>query len=409
MESRQGQGGADAQEGKISRGWRLTQVAWKLIREDPTMLALALAGIFFGTTFSLLFVYLGGFFSAAHHSGVRLTLLAFVALYLATLASVFFNVALACAASAAFDGEQMDAREAIRMAWGKRRRIALWSLISALVGTLIAELANRLPGGARLLARFVGAAWGLATIFVIPILAMEGVGAPEALKRSVRLFKRRWGEDISGQVSIGAWGAVATIPLTVTLVIGIALLHRHPEAGVALIGLSVIAMVAVFTTVAATQQVFAVALYRYAIDAPIGGFTSADLEYPFTPRREKRKSWILRIGGSFLALFVVLMILVAIFGHHRHTGAESYFHIEYTPAQASGLSTGAPVVFHRHLVGNVVATEFDGAVVKVEFHTDPRLKEIVETTPAYVDHFGGRTYIRIGGPQPSTRSSRAPL
>lgn len=400
----------DRSEGRISRGWRLTQVAWKLIREDPTMLVLALAAVFFGTAFSLLFAYLIGTTAAHHHSGVRMTLLGFAALYIATLTSVFFNVALACAASAAFDGERMGPREAIRMAWGKRRRIAQWSLISTVVGMLLAELANRLPGGARLVVRFVGAAWGLATIFVVPILAMEGVGPVDALKRSAGLVKRRWGEGISGRISISAWTVLATIPLVVLLVVGIALLDQHPGSGVTLIGFSLIAMVAVLTAAAATQQVFAVALYRYAIDAPIGGFTGSDLEYPFVadPARKKRKSWILRIGGPILALMLILIVIGIIVGPRHHTGAEGYFHVDYAPSQVAGLSVGAPVVLNDRQVGTVLSTKVEGAVVRVEFRTDPRLRYFVETTPAYIDHLGGRTYMRIGGPPPRAPSSGQP-
>lgn len=413
MEPWQGPIEEGREEGRIGRGWRLTQVAWKLIRADPTMLVLALAAVFFGTVFSLLFAYLLGT-TAAHHSDARTILLAFAALYIATLTSVFFNVALACAASAAFDGERMGPREAIRMAWGKRRRIALWSLISAVVGMLLAELANRLPGGARLVVRFVGAAWGLATIFVVPILAMEGVGPVDALKRSAGLVKRRWGESISGRISISAWTVLATLPLVVLLVIGVALLHRHPGTGVALIGFSLVAIVAVLTAAAATQQVFAVALYRYAIDAPIGGFTSSDLEYPFVPdpAREKRKSWILRIGGPILGLLLILIVIGVIIGpRHPQAGTEGYFRIDYTPSQAAGLGAGSPVIYQQRQVGYVVGTEVDGPQVRVEFHTDPRLRYIVETNPAYVDHFRGRAYVRIGGrpPEPPTPQSQASL
>ena len=314
-------------EGKISRGWRLTQVAWKLIRTDRTMLTLAFAGIASASVFVFLIFLFGGFFSASHHSSGHLSLIVLIALYPSTLASAFFNVALACAASAAFDGDRLSTGEAIRMAWGKRKRIALWALISALVGTLIAEIANRLPGGAKLVAWFAGAAWGLATIFVIPILAMEGVGAVDALKRSSSLVKRRWGEGISGRISIGAWAIVATIPLAIVLGVGAGLLRRHPGAGVTLIGLSLIGLVIVGAAVAATQQVFAVALYRYAIDAPIGGFAPSDLEYPFTPRKEKRKSWILRIGGVILGFFVLLIIIGLIVGpRNRHRGRRLFPH-----------------------------------------------------------------------------------
>ena len=238
----------------------------------------------------------------------------------------------------------MGAGEAIRMAYGKRGRIVLWSLIAALVGTLIAEIANRLPGGARLIGWFLGAAWGLATIFVIPILAMEGIGPVDALKRSAGLVKSRWGEGITGRVSIGAWSVVAMVPLGIVIGVGAALLRRHPETGVVLIGLGTVGLIAVFTAVAATQQVFAVALYRYAIDAPIGGFSSSDLDYPFTPAqtRKKRKSWILRIGGVILCFLVLLIVIGLIVGPRHHTGAEGYFHIDYAPAGGRRLERWIP-------------------------------------------------------------------
>lgn len=283
------------------------------------------------------------------------------------------------------------------MAWGKRKRIALWALISALVGTLIAEIANRLPGGAKLVAWLAGAAWGLATIFVIPILAMEGVGAVDALKRSGGLVKQRWGEGISGRISIGAWAVVATIPLAIVLGVGAGLLRKHPEAGVTLIGLSLVGLVAVGAAVAATQQVFAVALYRYAIDAPIGGFAPADLEYPFVPRKEKRKSWILRIGGTFLALFAVLVAIVAIVGPpHRHTASEGYFHLDYVATNAPSFTPGAPVVFRREQIGTVLGSEPAGSYIRVDFRVDPRFRGIAETQDAFVGHAAGREYLRLG-------------
>lgn len=269
-------------EGRISRGWRLTQVAWALIRADRTMMVLAVAGIV-SSLFLLAAVFL--LVAASGHSSRQLGLAFMVALYPSTAASVFFNVALASAASAAFDGEHLSAGEALRIAWGKRRRIAGWALISVLVGMLISQIANRLPGGGKLVSWFAGAAWGLATMFVIPILAMEGVGPLDALRRSSHLVKRRWGEGITGRVAIGAWSVIAAVPLVFALVVGTALLRRRPEAGIAVIALSLVGLFALFAAVAATQQVFTVALYRYAIDAPVGGFAASDLEYPFVAKR----------------------------------------------------------------------------------------------------------------------------
>lgn len=360
-------------------------------------MTLAFAGIATGFAFVLLIFYFGGYFSSGHRSGGHVGLVALIALYPSTVLTVFFNVALACAASAAFDGDRMSAREAMRIAYGKRRQILLWSLISAIVGTVISEIANRLPGGARIVGAFLGAAWGLATIFVVPILAMEGAGAVDALKRSSSLVRRRWGEGITGGIAIGTWAGLVAIPLAFALGIGVALLQRHPAAAVTMIGVGLVGLVALSTAMIATRQVFAVALYRYAIDAPIGGFAPSDLEYPFVPRKEKRKSWILRIGGVILGFFLLLVVIGMIVAPHRHTAADGYFKVEYRPRQATGLSVGSPVVLNHQLIGSVIDTERNASGVRVEFHVDPRLREIIETTPAYVVHPKGRAYMRIGG------------
>lgn len=85
MEQRYAAQPRDRDEGKIDRGWRLTQVAWKLIRSDRTMLVLALAGIGSATAAVFLVLGIGGYFSAGHRSGGQLGLIAIVALYPSTL------------------------------------------------------------------------------------------------------------------------------------------------------------------------------------------------------------------------------------------------------------------------------------------------------------------------------------
>jgi Family of unknown function (DUF6159) len=396
-----------SRRGRIRRGWKLTGIAWKLIRNDGTMLALAFMGIGFALASAALVFYFGGYFEHPQHPGSRFALLAMIALYPSTFAGVFFNVALACAASAAFDGDEMTIGEALRMARGKLGRIAAWSLIVTVVGVLIAEVANRLPGGGRLFARLLGAAWNLATILVVPVLAIEGIGSIDALKRSTGLLKRRWGEELSGIVAINAWSIVVALPLGILVGVGAALTKRHPGTGIALIGLGALGLVVLMTMLAATRQVFAVALYRFAIDAPVGGFSAADLENPFAGGRsgEKRKSWILRIGGGFLALFAVLVVLAAIFGHRHHTAAEGYFHLDYAAANSPAFAAGAPVVYAGRPIGEVLSSGRAGAYVRVVFRVDPRYSAIVETRQAFVGRSATGEYLRIGSPPPATRGS----
>ncbi len=112
----------------------------------------------------------------------------------------------------------------------------MWALLATIFGVVLEQLARRLLLAGAILARVVGLAWSLASLFAIPVLAIEGGSGPHALKRSTQLVKQRWGEGISGNV---------------------------------------------------VRQIFAVALYRYAADNDTSGpFTEDDLRSPFRGRRQ---------------------------------------------------------------------------------------------------------------------------
>ncbi len=266
----------------MARGWRLTKAAWALIRRDPTMVAIALIGAGCGLAGAAAILYFSGYFNSPTNSRGSLALVAIVALYPLTFLSVFFNVALAGAAAASFDGRPIGVREALAISWRRVGRIAQWSLLAAGVGLVLDQLASRIPGAGRLASWLLGAAWSLATIFAVPLLALEGAGPLATAKESVHLIKSKWGEGITGLASIGAWTVFATIPVAVLLGVGIAVRNQDATAGAALIAIAVGAFLLVSALSLATRQVFSVALYRYANGAAeTGGFAAADLEDPF--------------------------------------------------------------------------------------------------------------------------------
>ena len=269
----------------MARGWRLTKAAWALIRRDPTMVSIALMGAGCGLAGAAAILYFSGYFSSPDHSQGKVALAAIIGLYPLTFLSVFFNVALAGAAAASFDGRPIGVSEALGISWRRLGRIAQWSLLAAGVGLVLEQIASRIPGAGRLASWLLGAAWGLATIFAVPLLAFEGVGPLETAKESVQLIKSRWGEGISGLVSISAWTVLAMIPVGILLGVGLGVRAQHATVGAALIAIAVGAVLLVSALSLATRQVFSVALYRYASGAPdTGGFAVADLEEPFRRR-----------------------------------------------------------------------------------------------------------------------------
>ena len=271
----------------MARGWRLTMASWELIRRDPTMISLALLGAGCGLAGAAAILYFSGYLSSPTHSRADLGLTAIIALYPMTFLSVFFNVALAGAATAGFDGRPIGVGEALGIAWKRVGRIAQWALLAAGVGLILDEVASRIPGAGRLASWLLGAAWSLATIFAVPLLALEGAGPLDTAKESVQLVRNRWGEGITGIVGISAWTVVAMIPVGILFAIGIAQRDHSPTASAALIAIAVGALLLVSALSLATRQIFSVALYRYASgESEPGGFAVADLEEPF--RRGRR-------------------------------------------------------------------------------------------------------------------------
>lgn len=272
-------------EGKMARGWRLTKASWEVIRNDRTMIWIALIGAGSGLAGAAAIAYFSGYFNSPSHARGHAAIVAAIALYPLTFISVYFNVALAGAAAAHFEGHPIGVREALAISWERKGRIAQWALLAAGVGLVIDQLVSRIPFGGRIFAWLADAAWSVATIFAVPLLAFEGRGPIETAKESVHLIKGKWGEGITGLVSIGAWTIFAMIPIGILFAVGLVADRNDPNLGAALIAIAVGGLLLVSALSLATREVFSVALYRYANGAnDSGAFATADLEDPFSRR-----------------------------------------------------------------------------------------------------------------------------
>ena len=273
-------------EGRIARSWRLSRAAWEVVRNDRSLLALAaISATTGGIGLALIFI-LSGSFRAGRLEGDELALFALIFAYPLTFVSTFFNTAIAAAAAAALDGRHLSVGEALAVPTRKLGTVAVWSLIAALVGFVLEQLSSRLPLGGSIAARIVGVGWSLASLFAIPILALEDCSAPEALKRSAGVVKKRWGESIGGNVIIGAWTVIAILGVVVVFGIAAVATNDVPALRDAVIVAGVLALATIVAVQLVVRQTFAVALYRYAASgAAPGPFAESDLQSPFGRKR----------------------------------------------------------------------------------------------------------------------------
>jgi hypothetical protein len=378
---------AISEEGRIRRSWRLATIAWRLVRRDRTMLVLALLGAAFATGASALILYLGGYFRDPDQSRGHLALIGLISLYPATLVSVFFNVALAGAAGAALEGKKVSVRQALSASLKKLDRIALWSLIAAGVGLLLNQIASRLPWGGKLATWLVGAAWSLATIFVVPILALEGVGPTAAVRRSSRLVRERWGEAIAGTLTIAAWTVVVIFPACFVLGIGGAMVGTNAVAAGILIAAGLMTVVLISAFSGAVSQVFVVALYRFATDGSAVGFPVGDLEQPFFRRgsaRRKRSGTWLRVLAICMAVLVAAGLLSALLTENDQRGSSTAPPTRYTASlpleDRPFIKKGTAIYWFHERAGEVFDLAVANRKIVVYFRLKPRYAERGLTT-----------------------------
>jgi Family of unknown function (DUF6159) len=269
--------------GRIRQGWELTKTSWAVLRSDRS---LAVFPVLAGMT-ALLLGAAFGFPAWAlfdHDQNVVGVILAAIGLYALTFAGVFFNVALAAAAAQVLDGEDATVAGGVAVARRRLGPIAGWAAMVASVNVVVRGLQERAGPLGDLLLGGIAVAWSLVTFLAVPVLALEGTGPIETLKRSARIFRERWGEQVTGQFSIGAIVFLAAlVPAAILFLIGLAV--GSVGMGV-LVALAVLILIVAAIVSTALSQIFAVALYRYAVGkGATGAFTEEELAASVRPRR----------------------------------------------------------------------------------------------------------------------------
>src|SRR4051794_19321916 len=172
---------------RITRGFRLAGVSWKVVVADPVMLVVLLVGLVgmisvSGGLFFALFQRLpdGGDLRFPNY------LVALPVLGVGTVVSTYCNVVVTVMADRRLRGEDPTVEHGMSVASARLGRIVCWTAVSITVGLLLQVIAERVRLAGPIASRLFGLAWGLATTFVVPVLALEDVGVKEAIGRSTR-------------------------------------------------------------------------------------------------------------------------------------------------------------------------------------------------------------------------------
>ena len=262
---------------KLSRSWALVKASASVLQADKKLLVFpALSGLCSLIVMASFFIpaMLAGVFAhldRGHLTPARIVLL--FAFYLVQyFVIIFFNSALVAAALIRLRGGVPTLADGFNAASSRLPAILGYAAISATVGMVLRALQERAGFIGRWVIGFIGLAWSLATFLVVPILVNDDLNPIDAIKRSVELLKRTWGENLIGNAGIGV---VFGLIMFVLIILGVMLISAAAmsQSAIAIalaIALVVVAAVSLALVQSALQGIYAAAIYRYAQEGAAG-------------------------------------------------------------------------------------------------------------------------------------------
>jgi hypothetical protein len=279
--------------GKFARSWQLMKASAAVLRSDKSLMMFPLlSGLCCLLVAASFLIPIAVVAVGAEHAGRQgLPVAGYIGLFAFYLVQyfviIFFNTALAGAALQRLRGEATSFADGMAVARSRVGAIFGYALIAATVGLFLRALQERLGFVGRLVAGLLGLAWTVATFLVVPVLASEDIGPMDAVKRSVELLKRTWGENLIGNAGLGVvFGLVTFVAalISVALIVGAASTQSMAliiaAVAVVVVGLSLLGLMQ-----ASLQGIYSAALYQYAEEGTVGAdFDQALLEQAFRPK-----------------------------------------------------------------------------------------------------------------------------
>jgi hypothetical protein len=174
------------------------------------------------------------------------------------------------------EGAEPTVRQALAVAWTRRRQILAWAAVSTVVGAVTATLQRMGIGGA-IAALTANLGWAVATVFAMPVVIVEGTMPVATVRRSAQLLRATFGVTILSNVRLAIPWIVGAIGSIGVAVVGVGFLAFGTLSTAALVvgivGVTAGVLGLAFCTVvsSALAAYLEAYLYRYATGLPVPG------------------------------------------------------------------------------------------------------------------------------------------
>lgn len=259
----------------FKRSWNVTKATFGVMSSDREMYFYPILSFFFSVLFLVLLGFIAlssGFFLLINGSDFGMYELIFVifAYFGVSFISTFFSTCVVYTAGTRFNGGNAGFWSSIGFSFKRIHKIFLWSVISASVGMLFRVLEKtlgKIKGFGKLVLGIIniilGLAWSILTIFVIQGIVYHDLGPFSAIKKSVYVLKKTWGESL---IKYFGMGVIQFLFIFAGLLVGIPAIVLLSGVGFMISGfvLLFLYLMGVTLVFSVANQVFDTALYVYA-------------------------------------------------------------------------------------------------------------------------------------------------
>ena len=283
----------------FSASWQLVKASWAVLQSDKELLWFPIMSSIALIVVTVLLLVPSGFavFSAyaagTSEQGLQIVsaIIGFVFYFITYTVMIYFNTGLVGAAMIRLDGGDPTVADGFRVANERLGKIFGYAAISATVGMILRAIEERSGIVGDIVAGIIGTVWNVATFLVVPVLVAKDLGPIDAVKHSAGLLKKTWGEQITGNFSIGGIFMLAYLVLIFgggALVAALGSVTESAAVVVVLVSIIVIAVLVLATIQGALSGIFQAALYRYAeFGVAPDNFDIATIQGAFKPKRKR--------------------------------------------------------------------------------------------------------------------------
>jgi hypothetical protein len=267
---------------RLSNGWTLSMNSFKVLKENkqliifPILSGIALILIMGSFVVSSLAIAGWDIENISEPGTVTTYVIVFLFYLVNYFVVVFFNMALIHCTRLYFKGEEVTIAKGLEFSKSRIGAIFLWSVFAATVGTILKLIQENVGWLGKIITGLIGIIWGIATFFVVPVIAYENLGPIDAFKRSATIMKEKWGESLGATFSFGLINFLLMLAVAVVFFFIGSTIHLY--AGIALAVLGAFIVMAVMSAV---ETIFISAVYHNINNEPVKQFDGQLLDNLF--------------------------------------------------------------------------------------------------------------------------------